>query len=101
MSRWQAGKCKGCSKNLLHDTDLCLMAVEACITNSYSPEERAAISRYSAEKESLQAAKHFSSTLGQTVNESTAQRLNGEHLLKVHTTVTVNLKKAASDNTIS
>ena len=69
--------------------------------NSYSPEERAAISRYSAEKEFLRAAKHFSSTLGQTVNESTAQRLNGELLMKVHTTVAVNLKKAASDNTIS
>ena len=50
--------------------------------NSYSPEERAAIGKYAAENGATRAAKHFSRTLGQTVNESTTRRLKGEYLLK-------------------
>ena len=50
--------------------------------NGYSPEERASIGKYAAENGATRAAKHFSRTLGQTVNnESTARRLKGEYLL--------------------
>ena len=49
--------------------------------NCYSPEERASIGKYAAENGATRAAKHFSRTLGQTVNESTARRLKGEYLL--------------------
>ena len=68
--------------------------------NCYSPEERASIGKYAAENGATRAAKHFSCTLGQTVNESTARRLKGEYLLKVQVMVAANSKKGASDNTV-
>ena len=45
----------------------------------YSPEERDVIGKYAAEKGAKQAAKHFSHTLGQTLNEPIARRLKDEY----------------------
>ena len=40
--------------------------------NTYTPEERARIGKYAAENGATRAAKHFSKTMGRSINESTA-----------------------------
>ena len=48
--------------------------------NEYTPEERAAIGKYTAENGPGKACKHFTKALGRSIPESTARKLRAEYL---------------------
>ena len=48
--------------------------------NKYTPEERAAIGKYTAENGPGKACKHFTKALGRSIPESTARKLRAEYL---------------------
>ena len=51
--------------------------------NSYMPQQRAKIGKYTAENGPIKAAKHFTTIWGIHVNESTARRLKSQYLGKL------------------
>ena len=51
--------------------------------NEYATEERASIGKYAAENGATKACRHFSSTAGRQIPESTVKNLRSEYLLLV------------------
>ena len=50
--------------------------------HEYTPKERAAIGKYTAENGPSKACKHFTKELGRRIPESTARKLRDEYLIQ-------------------
>ena len=51
--------------------------------NKYTAEERASIGKYAAENSATKACRHFSSTAGRQISESTARKLKSKYLARL------------------